>query len=264
MDNQRNLILAVVLSAALLFGWDFATGWLYPQPDKPANAPVAAASIAVPADSAEAPAGSSAASDAEPAINSRTRSREGGLTSADDIAIEKKDLAAELKLPDRVAIEAPEVAGSINPVGARIDDVTLKTHRQTVDKDSGPVRMFSPAGTPAQQFAQFGWVGDKGGIALPDAKTLWQTSGGPLAPDSPVTLTWDNGEGQTFRIRLHDRRPLHDHCRADDRQHFGHAGCRAALCLPQPHQQDRQPRHMERPFRPDRRVRRFGELRLGL
>ncbi len=101
----------------------------------------------------------SASSEEEPAINSRTRSREGGLTAAGDIALEEKDLAVELKAPDRVRIDAPEVAGSINPVGARIDDVTLKTHRQTVEKDTGPVRLFSPAGTPAQQFAQFGWVG---------------------------------------------------------------------------------------------------------
>ena len=32
LNNSRNLILAVVLSALLLFGWDAAMGWLYPQP----------------------------------------------------------------------------------------------------------------------------------------------------------------------------------------------------------------------------------------
>src|SRR5690606_3597982 len=31
---------------------------------------------------------------------------------------------------------------------------------------------------------------------------VWQSEGGPLAPDSPVTLTWDNGEGQTFTLRF--------------------------------------------------------------
>ena len=35
MNNQRNLILAVVLSAVLLFGWDFAMSRLYPQPEGP-------------------------------------------------------------------------------------------------------------------------------------------------------------------------------------------------------------------------------------
>ena len=32
LNNSRNLILAVILSALLLFGWDAAMGWLYPQP----------------------------------------------------------------------------------------------------------------------------------------------------------------------------------------------------------------------------------------
>ncbi|MBO0748872.1 MAG: membrane protein insertase YidC, partial [Porphyrobacter sp.] len=90
--------------------------------------------------------------------------------------------------------------GSINPVGARVDDIALKNHRQTVDKNSPPERLFSPAGTPAQQFAQFGWVGQ--GIKVPDANTQWQASGGPLAPGRPVTLTWDNGQGQVFTIRF--------------------------------------------------------------
>ena len=172
MDNSRNLILAVVLSAVLLFGWDFAMSRLYPQPDGPAR-PVAEERADTPAERAEVtgPAAEIAAA---------------------------RDLETELVAAERVRIDSPEVIGSINPVGARIDDVTLKTHRQSVDANSGPVRLFAPAGTPAQQFAQFGWVGE--GIRLPTAQTVWQAEGGPLAPDRPVTLTWDNGEGQQFRI----------------------------------------------------------------
>src|SRR5690606_9478784 len=99
-----------------------------------------------------------------------------------------------------VRIDAPEVAGSINPVGARVDDIVLKTHRQAVDPDSGPVRLFAPAGTALQQFAQFGWIGE--GVRLPGADTVWQAEGGPLAPGRPVTLSWDNGEGQRFALRF--------------------------------------------------------------
>ena len=183
MDNQRNLILAVVLSLVLLLGWDFAMNRLYPQPE---GQQAVAEQSAVDAPVGEAPA--------------VTRTREGGLNDPADVALEKKDLDVELRTAARVRIDAPEVAGSINPVGARIDDISLKSHRQTVEKDSGPVRLFSPAGTPAQQFAQFGWVGE--GIRLPDARTVWQASGGPLAPGTPVTLQWDNGEGQLFTIEL--------------------------------------------------------------
>jgi YidC/Oxa1 family membrane protein insertase len=165
---------------ALLLGFDLVMGRLYPQPSPTEQ--VAA--------KADTPTQRAAAK----------HTREGGLTDPAEWAEEVKDLKTALAAPDRVAIDAPKVAGSINPVGARVDDITLTTHRQTVKKDSGPVRLFSPNGTPAQQFAQFGWVGQ--GVALPGPQTVWQVSGGPLAPGRPVTLTWDNGQGQRFTQRF--------------------------------------------------------------
>jgi YidC/Oxa1 family membrane protein insertase len=178
LDNQRNIIVAIVLSLLLVFGFDLVMSRFYPPP---------------PAD--QVPAEAAPLSKGAP-----QRTREGGLTDPLDQAEEARDLTTTLASRDRVRIDAPEVAGSINPVGARVDDIVLKTHRQTVDKDSGPVRLFSPAGTPAQQFAQFGWVGDN--VRLPGADTVWQASGGPLAPNKPVTLTWDNGAGQRFIQRF--------------------------------------------------------------
>ena len=186
MDNQRNLILAVLLSIVVLFGFDLVVSKYYPTP-KPSEQVHQTA----PAAGTTAP-------------SAVKRTREGGLTDPAEEAEEARDLATALRTTGRVRIDAPEVAGSINPVGARVDDIELKTHRQTVDRNSGPVRLFSPAGTPAQQYAQFGWVAPKGSAAikLPDAQTQWQASGGPLAPGRPVTLTWDNGEGQRFTIRF--------------------------------------------------------------
>ncbi|MBS1240059.1 MAG: yidC, partial [Proteobacteria bacterium] len=189
MDNQRNIILAVVLSALLLFGWDAFSRWYFPAPQ-----PQIAAQQAPQA----ASAGSESAED-EKLRHSRTN-REGGLHDATDIALEAKDLEAELAAPGRVKIAAPGISGSINPVGAQIDDLTLTAYRQGLEKDSPPVRLFSPAGTPAQYFAQFGFVGE--GVKLPDASTVWQPSGGPLAPGKPVTLGWDNGEGQAFQVKF--------------------------------------------------------------
>ena len=176
MDNSRNLILAIVLCAVLLFGWDFIVSRMYPQP----------ASLEQ-AERIDAPTQRAA-----------KHAREGGRVDPAEMAQEVRELNTELAAPGRVPIDAPEIAGSLNPIGARVDDILLKTHRQSVEKDSGPVRIFSPAGTPAQHFAQFGWVGE--GIATPGPDTRWQVSGGPLTQDSPVVLTWDNGEGQTFGL----------------------------------------------------------------
>ncbi len=177
--NQRNLILAVVLTALILFGWDAALRYMYPNADKPA--PVAAAS-----------AGAAPAEAAKP-------TREGGLTNAADIALEAKDLQTALNPASRVAIAAPGLTGSINLAGGLLDDLTTNRHTAALDPKAGPQRIFSPAGTPAQHYAQFGWVGDN--VALPNAATVWTApAGAKLTPQTPVTLTWNNGAGLTFAL----------------------------------------------------------------
>ena len=180
MNNPRNLIIAVVLSLVLLLGFDLVVGRLYPQPDL------------------DQPVTTEQDTPTQRAV--ARHSRDGGLADPAEFAEEVRDARTALASPGRVRIDAPEVAGSINPVGARIDDIVLKTHRQTVDRDSGPIRLFSPNGTPAQQFAQFGWIGQ--GVNVPTPRTQWQASGGPLAPRRPVVLSWDNGQGQVFTIRF--------------------------------------------------------------
>ncbi|GMN14013.1 membrane protein insertase YidC [Altererythrobacter sp. MTPC7] len=172
MDNNRNLFFAVLLCALLLFGWDAAVNYLYPQPETPVEAVAN---------------GEGAAGNAE--IDT------GNVAPAGPV-----DLAEALASPQRIRIDAPRVEGSINLVGARIDDIELKDHRATVDDDSGPVQLFAPQGTAGQHFAQFGWVGE--GASLPDANTVWQADGDTLSAGSPVTLSHDNGEGQQFRIAL--------------------------------------------------------------
>ena len=176
MQNQRNVILAVVLTGLLLIGWEVAMRWFYPAPPKPQIAATAPAS-------ADAP----------------KPTREGGLQNAADVALEKKDLKQELAAGHRVSIDAPGLKGSINLKGALLDDVSLVRHRENEDKNSAPVRLFSPAGTPAQHFAQIGWVGE--GVAAPDANTMWTADGAKLTPQTPVTLRWTNPTGQTFAIR---------------------------------------------------------------
>ncbi|HSJ77692.1 MAG TPA: membrane protein insertase YidC [Erythrobacter sp.] len=180
MDNQRNLLLAVVLCGLLLFGWDAMMQQFYPQPDRPAPTETVSPTAA-------------------PATGAAP-TREGGLSDPAAVALENRDLATALRSPQRVRIDAPKVSGSIDLVGARVDDLTLKAHSQTEKDGSDPVRLFSPAGTPAQHFAQFGWVGE--GVRVPDARTVWTADGGPLAPGNPVTLSWNNGSGQVFRIEF--------------------------------------------------------------
>lgn len=180
MENQRNVILAMVLMALMLVGWDIGMRYYYPQPAKPA---------------AGAPATPGAAPAATPKPN-----REGGLQAPADVALEKQDLAQALAAGHRIPVDAPGLKGSINLLGGLVDDLTLARHRETLDKNSPPVRLFSPAGTLAQHFAQVGWLGQNG-VAAPGPDTLWQADGAKLTPATPVTLKWSNATGQTFAIR---------------------------------------------------------------
>ena len=58
----------------------------------------------------------------------------------------------------RVAIRTPSLAGSINLKGAQIDDLVLVRQKQTIAKNSPPVRLLSPLGAPGAYIAAFGWT----------------------------------------------------------------------------------------------------------
>ncbi|MGG5810446.1 membrane protein insertase YidC [Falsiroseomonas sp. CW058] len=102
----------------------------------------------------------------------------------------------------RVGVENPRLAGTLNLRGARLDDLVLTQHRETVDRNSPPVRLLAPRSNPHPYFAQWGWTAADGTTRVPDQDTDWTAEGGPLAPGRAVTLRWDNGQGQEFRIQL--------------------------------------------------------------
>ena len=203
------MILAMVATAILLFGWDAMVKHFYPNAYKPKSVATASAVAGAGAGAsggslaalpgASGPGGATGPVAADPATLKPTR--EGGLTNVNDQALEARELATALAPAARVAVAAPGLSGSINLVGGVVDDLTLNRHRATVDKDSGPVRLFSPAGTLAQQFAQAGWVGANAGVALPQGDTVWTVPvGAKLTPTTPVTLTWTNPTGQIFTL----------------------------------------------------------------
>jgi YidC/Oxa1 family membrane protein insertase len=120
--------------------------------------------------------------------------------SMTETPIAPKTRKAALALTKRVPIETPAIRGSVNLTGGRIDDILLREHRETVDKKSPPVELFSPSGSPHPYFAEFGWssVGADG-VTLPGPKTEWQLkSGTTLAPGQPITLSYEAGKGVVF------------------------------------------------------------------
>lgn len=196
MNDNRNLIIAIMLSALVLIGWNTAMQTFYPQPEKSAEA---AEVVDAPTETATAPTGTGPAPGSDSAADAPAASGQGAPIEATQPV---RDLDAELATAGRVPIEAPGLAGSINLRGALVDDVVLKRHLATLEGGGEePVRMFAPAGTEAQYFAQFGWVGS--GASFPTRDTVWRVADNArLTPETPVTLQWTAPDGTGYAIRF--------------------------------------------------------------
>jgi YidC/Oxa1 family membrane protein insertase len=98
----------------------------------------------------------------------------------------------------RVTLDTPKLSGSIALKGGQIDDLILKGYRETTDPKSDPIRLLAPIGSAKAYYAEHGWVPGEKSIAVPNAKTIWKTSGRRLTPNSPLRLTWESGQGLRF------------------------------------------------------------------
>jgi YidC/Oxa1 family membrane protein insertase len=197
MIDNRNTILAVILSGLVLIAWQYF--YNVPQMERQ-RAQTAMqnelAKSATPAGSATTPSTTPSSGPAPaPAANAPATNQ----PAAGAGAVISRDAA--IAATPRIKIDTPRVSGSISLKGARIDDLSLVQFRDTVDPNSPAIVLFSPSGTAEPYYAEFGWVAASGSTAkLPDYTTVWQQEGSnSLTPTSPVTLKYDNGDGLTFR-----------------------------------------------------------------
>lgn len=184
MDNQnKNLIAATGLSALVLIGWTY----FFPPP-QPATEPATATEQSQPATGAPGVAATpSAATSAAPE-----------LTAADPAAD-----------ATRITIDTPALTGSISLSGGRLDDLSLKGYKVSLEPDSPLVRLLSPVGSTEladkPYYAVYGWSPAAGldPALVPGPKTLWTApADAKLTPATPVTLSWDNGAGLIFRREI--------------------------------------------------------------
>ena len=102
----------------------------------------------------------------------------------------------------RLKIDNPLVFGSINLMGARLDDLGLKDYHTTVERTENSVVLF-PKGTPYPKYVEQGWVSPDKNLKTPNAETIWRVVGNEmLTPSTPVMLQWNNGAGITFKQKI--------------------------------------------------------------
>ncbi len=108
-----------------------------------------------------------------------------------------------LKEGDRILIENSNLSGSISLRGALIDDIILKNYREALDKNSKAIVLLSPKKSDEGYFIESGWATAKSDVKVPDNNSIWQIRDGKkLTPSSPVTLEWNNREGVVFSKKI--------------------------------------------------------------
>ena len=119
------------------------------------------------------------------------------VTPAGPIA-PRLDRVAALAQSPRITIDTPALTGSIALKGARLDDLFLKAYHVDLAKTSPLVELLRPEGMADAYFAEQGWAGANL-PDLPTTQTLWtQTGGGVLSPNQPVALSYRAPSGLAF------------------------------------------------------------------
>ncbi|HNR77248.1 MAG TPA: membrane protein insertase YidC, partial [Parvularculaceae bacterium] len=134
---DRNTLLFIVLTAAVLFGWDA----LVLRPQREALLEQQRIEQATRAA-------------AEPDIT-------GGIASVEaEKALTVEEALA--KAPGRVKIDTPSLNGSINLAGGRLDDLLLKNYRETLDPESAMIRLLTPREARHGHYIEQGFVASSG------------------------------------------------------------------------------------------------------
>src|SRR4030095_11878518 len=139
-----NVILAIVLSAAIIIGWTFLQAYFFPAPTSKQT------QQQQPEQQLE-----QQAAQATPDTGRKVVSREEAL-----------------KESPRVAIDTPRLKGSIALKGSRIDDLVLNGYRETADPSSPNVVLLSPRNSKDAYFANLYWTTDSNETAVPTGDTL--------------------------------------------------------------------------------------------
>ena len=168
-DQNKNLLLATGLSFAVMLAW-FAIA-----PPQTARAPAEEAIAAAPVATALG------------TTDVNTNMGSGNAQAVTDAG--------------RITIDTPRLEGSLSLLAGRIDDLRLKDYTESIEDGSPIVTLLSPEGSDHAYYGINGWAAASGvdPTDVPGPTTLWSSRSTTLTPSSPITLTWDNGKGLSFR-----------------------------------------------------------------
>ncbi|KIE06119.1 Membrane protein insertase YidC [Candidatus Jidaibacter acanthamoeba] len=169
MSDQQRLTIAVILSVLIVFTWQY---FFAPPPPPPS------------------------------AFEQKSGTAEI-IPDLEEANLSQEEIVKEgFKNNTRVLINNQAVKGSINLVGARIDDLTLLQYKVHPDANDANVVLFSPSKTREVYFAEFGWISNEENLELPNKETLWKANKASLKQNDNISLSWTNSQNIEFIITI--------------------------------------------------------------
>ncbi|RWL22686.1 MAG: membrane protein insertase YidC [Mesorhizobium sp.] len=194
MENNRNFFITIALSVLILSLWQY----FYVLPHSEAQREAARIEEQRLAEQKKAAEAASPGGSETPVPQQGAIPNAPNAPGTDGTTLASREQA--LASTKRVRIDTPSLEGSINLTGARLDDLKLKHYRLTVDKNSPEIELLNPAALPTGYYAEIGFVGSDKTGTVPGPETVWTVDGNAtLTPATPVTLTFTNDKGLTFK-----------------------------------------------------------------
>ena len=176
MKEQGNLLLAIVLSLLILLGFQYF--FESPKIEKEVEK--------------------------KKQLKQTEDSLKNNLANLEDEVVGYLELDDALNKDERIKIDAPRLQGSISLKGIKIDDLTFKDYKETLDEDDKLVTLFKPGSTKGGYFSNFGWIkaSSDENFDLPNDQTVWSTNSKKITNKKSATFSWTNNQGIQFEQEI--------------------------------------------------------------
>ena len=175
MDNQKNLLLAVVFSIAVLFGFDFFFG---------PNKTVQKDNIIANSESLK--------NDESSSIDTEAPS----IKAPPSLSLKQNNNYNE----KRINFKANRIEGSINLFGATIDEIILSDYFETIKKEK-KIKLLQKENSNSPYFLRMGWASTDKKLMLPNKDSLWKSKTKTNNND-PLEIEWASTQGLKINRKI--------------------------------------------------------------
>ena len=172
MDNQKNLLLAVIFSIAVLVGYDF---FFAPKKEFQSNI--------------------------NDLSNNTLSEKQGPESEAPSISEKLSSKSTNSNFNEkRVSFKSKRLEGSINLYGATIDEIILSDYFETINKEK-KIKLLQKENSSSPYFLRMGWASTNKSLKLPNKDSLWISSKNENT-DGTIQLEWNNNQGITIKREI--------------------------------------------------------------